>query len=61
MVLRAKTRLYHLSGDKYAIYIPKAIQDDSQFPFKDKKATLEIIIIASEDELLVTPYREPDK
>lgn len=65
MVLQAKTRLYRLSGDKYAIYIPKALVDDSQFPFKDKTAPIEIVIMPSKIEglgkLLVRPLKESPK
>lgn len=50
MVLRHKTRLYNLSGNKYAIYIPKAVSDDSQFPFRDLTAPIEIVILPSKIE-----------
>lgn len=50
MALKARTRLYRLSGNKYAIYLPQALINDSQFPFKDKKAPLEIVIMPSKIE-----------
>ena len=54
MVLRAKSRIYKLSGGKYAIYIPKGLIDDSQFPFNLEEATkkdaIEIVIMPSKVE-----------
>lgn len=65
IVLKVKTRLYRLSGNKYAIYIPQALLSDSQFPFKDKKAPLEIVIMPSKIEgvgkLLVKPAEQEEK
>lgn len=54
MVLKAKTKLYHLSGDKYAIYIPKELAGDSQFPFRleaaCEKGALEIVVMPAKIE-----------
>lgn len=50
MVLKAKTSFYDLKKGKYAIYIPKALLNDSQWPFKDMKAPIEIVIMPSKVE-----------
>ena len=63
MALTAKTRLYKLSGNKYAIYLPKELVNDSQFPFNLEEArkehSIEIVIMPSKIEglgkLLVRP------
>ena len=68
-MLKVKTRLYKLSGDKYAIYLPKSLVNDSQFPFNleeaCKKDSLEIVVMPSQikgvGKLLVRPPKEEQK
>lgn len=54
MVLKAKTRLYHIADKTYAIYIPLEIARDSQFPFNLKEAcekgALEIVVMPTKIE-----------
>ena len=69
MGLKAKTRLYKLSGNKYAIYLPKELVNDSQFPFNleeaRKRHSLEIVVMPSKIEgvgkLLVRPAPKEKK
>ena len=69
MAITAKTRLYKLSGDKYAIYLPRELVNDSQFPFKLEEArqkdSIEIVIMPSKIEglgkLLVRPFKGGEK
>ena len=65
-MLKVKTRLYKLSGSKYAIYLPKDLVNDSQFPFNLEEAckrdSLEVVVMPSKIEgvgkLLVRPAKE---
>jgi len=54
MVLKAKTRLYKISNEKYVLYLPKGIVEDSQFPFNLKEAcekgALEIVVMPTKLE-----------
>ena len=69
MVLKTKTKLYKLGPDKYAIYLPKDLATDSQFPFKDPKyqepKSLEVVVMPSKIEgvgkLLVRPAKQEQK
>ena len=61
MVLKAKARFYKLKGDKLLLYIPKGLATDSQWPFKDITAKVEIVVMPSKIEgvgkLLVRPAK----
>jgi len=48
--LKAKTRFYKLKEGKYALYIPVELHSDSQWPFKDMEADVEIVIMPSKIE-----------
>ena len=69
MVLRIKSRLYKLSGNKYAVYLPTDLTNDSQFPFNleevTEKDSIEIVIMPSKVEgvgkLLIKPARGEKK
>jgi len=50
LTLKAKTRFYKLKKGIFALYIPKELIEDSQWPFKDMKAEVEIVVMPSKIE-----------
>jgi len=50
MVLKAKSKFYKMKPNKWLLYIPKELSDDSQWPFTDTDEEVTITIL--------TPLRE---
>jgi len=63
--LKAKTRFYRLKEGKYALYIPTELHRDSQWPFKDWNAEVEIVVLPAKidglGKLLVKPLLKGEK
>lgn len=60
MVSTKKGRLFRRKDGKYLIYVPKALADDSMFPFKTEKTLFVDIsfIPRGRKELIVRPWIE---
>jgi len=52
-------RLFRRADDKYLIYVPLALAEDSMFPFKTNSSIkLKISFKAGEDKLIVEKWNE---
>ena len=59
MVNEGRGRLFRRADDKYLIYVPLDLAEDSMFPFKTKSSVkLKISFKAGEDKLIVEKWNE---
>ena len=59
MVNEGRGRLFRRADDKYLIYVPLDLAEDSMFPFKTKTSMkLKISFKAGEDKLIVEKWKE---
>ena len=71
MVNEGRGRLFRRKDDKYLIYLPKSLCEDSMFPFKDLKpgargGSDSIVVkvsfkIGGKKELLIEKWSEPEE
>ena len=59
MVNEGKGRIFRRKDDKYLIYIPKDLAEDSMFPFKTEKSMkTKISFKIGEKKLIVEEWKE---
>ena len=59
MVNEGRGRLFRRADDKYLIYVPLDLAEDSMFPFKTKTSMkLKISFKAGDDKLIVEKWNE---
>ena len=59
MVNEGRGRLFRRADDKYLIYVPLALAEDSMFPFKTKTSMkLKISFKIGDDKLTVEKWNE---
>ena len=60
MVNEARGRLFKRKDDKYLIYVPKDLAEDSMFPFKESDSIpVKISFKIGEDKILIERWKEP--
>ena len=62
MVNKAKERLFKRKDDKYLIYVPVDLAEDSMFPFQTNSAVpVKISFVIGDDKLKIEKWNEEDK
>ena len=59
MVSKGKGRLFRRKDDKYLIYIPKDLAEDSMFPFKTEKSVkVKVSFKLGDGKLVVEQWKD---
>ena len=58
MVSQGRGRLFKRKDDKYLIYIPKDLAEDSMFPFKGSSIPVKIKFKIGDHKLIVEKWKE---
>ena len=58
MVSEAKGRLFRRKDDKYLVYIPKDLAEDSMFPFKGSSIPVKVSFKIGDDKLIIEKWKE---
>jgi hypothetical protein len=54
-----RARIFKRKDDKYLIYLPKDLADDSQFPFKTETSVrVKVSFKSGEEKLIIEPFEE---
>ena len=62
MVNEGKGRIFRRKDDKYLIYIPKDLAEDSMFPFKTERSMkVKISFKVGEKKLMIEPLEKENK
>ena len=60
MVNEGRGRLFRRKDDKYLIYVPKDLAEDSMFPFKGAASIkLKISFRSGDNKLVIEKWKEP--
>jgi len=60
MVNEGRGRLFRRKDDKYLIYVPKDLAEDSMFPFKGATSiNVKISFKSGANELVIEKWKEP--
>ena len=59
MVSEGRGRLFKRKDDKFLIYVPKDLAEDSMFPFKGSSIPLKISFKKGKQELIIEKWEEP--
>ncbi len=62
MVSEGRGRLFRRKDGKYLIYLPKALAEDSMFPFKGSNSTFVRVTfkVGESNRLLIDKWNEPE-
>ena len=58
MVNEGRGRLFKRKDDKYLIYVPKDLAEDSMFPFKGSSIPVKVSFRLGEEKLIVEKWKE---
>ena len=58
MVSEGKGRIFMRKDNKYLIYVPKDLAEDSMFPFKGRSTPVKVSFKLGEKKLLVEEWKE---
>ena len=62
MVNVGRGRLFRRKDDKYLIYLPVYLAEDSMFPFKDSDSVqVKVYFKIGDDKLIVEKWKESEK
>ena len=61
MVSEGRGRLFRRKDDKYLIYVPKDLAEDSMFPFKGSSSIkVKISFKLHDDKVVIDKWKEPE-
>ena len=61
MVSEGRGRLFRRQDDKYLIYVPKDLAEDSMFPWKgESSVSVKVSFKIGKQQLLIEPWTEPE-
>ena len=62
MVSEGKGRLFRRKDDKYLIYIPKDLAEDSMFPFRgESSVSVRVKFNLGEEKLIIEKWKQENK